>query len=339
MDCKISKRISLLSFLMTLMIVVFHCQCQGDPTGFGTADVFLFTALSENIDTFGMVAMSYFFAITGFLLFYKLDFSTYPAKIKKRVFSLLIPFLIWQVIFICYQLCLGAKYNIADTLSSIFFMSAKPPNGVLWYVYAVFLLAVLSPLWLFVFKSKIAGLLTTAIVPIVSYILLKFTPVFTESFMSYGYIDQIIDNLPAYCFGAWCGYWQGKIDKSDVFGGCLIAALCALFFNNMLSGLFVYTVIRLLPIALIYLLPVKEGKGRVFHTSFLIYAIHRPIQMFVRDHGFSLILKGVGSIFLANVIYILLSLVLVIFAAWLIYRVLSKLSPLALRLLTGGRAG
>lgn len=339
MDRKISKRISLLSFIMTLLIVVFHCQCQGDSSNFGKVDTFLFTALSENIDTFGMVAMSYFFAITGFLLFYNLDFNTYQDKLKKRVFSLLIPFLVWQIIFICYQLCLGAKYDILNTLSSIFLMSAKPPNGVLWYVYAVFILAVLSPIWLFVFKSKLAGSLSIAIAPIVCHILLKFTPGFAEGFMSYGYIAQIIDNLPAYCFGAWCGYWYGKLDKGDVFVGCLIAALCALFFNNMLSGLFVYTLIRLLPIALIYLLPVKEGNGRVFHTSFLIYAIHRPIQMFIRDHGFSLILNSVGSIFLANVIYILLSLVMVIFAAWLIYRVLSKVSPKALALLTGGRAG
>ena len=94
MDSRISKRISLLSFVMTLAIVVFHCQCQGDPTNFGKADAFLFHTLSNNINTFGMVAMSYFFAITGFLLFYNLDFQTYQAKIKKRLYSLLVPFLI-----------------------------------------------------------------------------------------------------------------------------------------------------------------------------------------------------------------------------------------------------
>ena len=286
-----------------------------------------------------MVAMSYFFAITGFLLFNNLDFKTYPAKIKKRLFSLLIPFLIWQVIFICYQLCLGSKYNIIQTLSSIFLMSAKPPNGVLWYVYAVFILAILSPIHLLIFKSKIAGKLFTMIIPIVSYILLKFTPGFAEGFISYGYIDQIIDYLPAYCFGAYCGYWHDKSDKSGMFGSCLIAVLCSLFFNNMFSGLFVYTVIRLLPIALIYLLPIKENKEKVFHTSFLIYAIHRPIQMLVRDHGFHVILRCVNSIFIANVIYILLSLGLVILTAFLIYKVLNRFAPKVLQILTGGRAG
>ena len=300
MDSGVSKRISLLSFIMTLLIVVFHCQCQGDPALFSKTDAFLVNALEDNINTFGMVAMSYFFAITGFLLFCKLDFKTYQAKIKKRVWSLLIPFLIWQVIFICYQMCLGARYNIADTLSSIFLMSAKPPNGVLWYVYAVFILAVLSPVQLWIFQSKLAGRLTIMIVPIVCHILLKFTPGFAEGFVSYGYISQIIDNFPAYCFGAYCGYWFDKADRHDMFGDCLLAALCALFFNNMLGGLFVYTMIRLLPLALIFLLPINENKDRVFHTSFLIYAIHRPIQMVVRDHGFDLILRYAGSIFLAN---------------------------------------
>ena len=339
MDQKISKRISLLSFIMTLMIVVFHCQTQGDPANFGKADAFLVNALAMNINTFGMVAMAYFFAITGFLLFYKLNFETYKTKIKRRLFSLLIPFLIWQVIFICYQSCLGAKYDIADTLSSIFLMSAKPPNGVLWYVYAVFILAVLSPIHLLVFRSRTLGQLSILVIPIVSYILLKFTPGFAEGFVSYGYIAQIIDYLPAYCFGAYCGYWYCEADKNEIFGGCLLAVLCALFFNNMSEGLFVYTIIRLLPIAMIFLLPVSENKGRVFHTSFLIYAIHRPIQMFIRDHGFHLILKYVGSIFVANMIYILVSLVLVVFAAYLIYRVMNRIAPKALSLLTGGRAG
>ncbi len=339
MDGKISKRISLLSFVMTLVIVVFHCQCQGDPTNFSTADVFLVDALSDNINTFGMVAMSYFFAITGFLLFNNLNFETYPKKLKKRLFSLLLPFLIWQIIFIGYKLCLGAKYSIGDLLSSIFLMSAKPPNGVLWYVYAVFVLAVLSPIQLFIFKSKIAGKVSIIIISIASYILLKFTPSFAEGFVSYGYMAQIIDYLPAYCFGSYCGYWHNKTNKNNMFGSCLITVLCSLFFNNMISGVFVYTVIRLLPIALIYLLPINENKDRVFHTSFLIYAIHRPIQMLVRDHGFHLILKCVDSIFIANVIYILLSLGLVILAAFLIYKVLNRIAPKALALLTGGRAG
>lgn len=338
MDRKISQRISLLSFLSTLMIVVFHCQTLGDPAGFGRADAFLVNALADNIDTFGWVAMSFFFGITGFLFFYGLSFETYKTKIKNRLHSLLIPFLIWQVIFICYQACLGARYDIADTLSSIFLMSAKPPNGVLWYVYAVFILALLSPVQLLIYRSKIAGLLSIVIVPIVSHILMKHTPDFAEGFVSYGYISQIIDDLPAYCFGSYCGYLYGKADRTEVFGSCLIAALCSLFFNNMISGLFVNTIIKLLPMALIYLLPINETKARVFHTSFLIYAIHRPIQMFIRDHWFHLILKYAGSIFVANIIYILLSVAMVIFAAYLIYRILSHLSPKALGLLTGGRA-
>lgn len=321
------------------MIVVFHCQTQGDPAGFGRVDAFLVNALAENIDTFGMVAMTYFFSTTGYLLFYRLSFETYKSKLKKRVFSLLIPFLVWQVIFICYQSCLGAKFDIADTLSSIFLMTEKPPNGVLWYVYAVFLLAVLSPVQLLIYRNKIAGLLSIMVIPIVCHVLLKFTPGFAEGFVSYGYLAQIIDYFPAYCFGGYCGYLCGKADRSEVFGSCLIAALCSLFFNNILDGLFIYTVIQLLPMVLIHLLPVSEGKGRVFHTSFLIYAIHRPIQMFIRDHGFHLILKYAGSIFIANVIYILLSVVMVIFAAYLIYRVLNRFAPKVLSLLTGGRAG
>lgn len=338
MDTKISKRITLMSFAMTIIIVIYHCECQGDPSGYGQLDVFLFNVLSDNINTFGTVAMSYFFAVTGFLLFFNLNFKNYGAKIKKRVFSLFIPYLLWQAITIVYSVCLGAKPNILDTLSSIFFMSAKPPNGALWYVYAVFILALLSPIILLLFKNKYIGFISIISVPLVSYALAVYNSDIVGNFINYGYVKNIINYLPAYFFGAFCGYYYNKMNKHNVYGYCLIAVLVMLFANSIMNGLFTYTIIRILPIAIITLIPINENKTRVFHTTFLIYCIHQTIQVLIRNKLFDTILKYVNSIFIANVIYILLTLTIVILVAYLIYKVLNRFAPKVLALLTGGRA-
>ncbi len=338
MDTKISKRITLLSFVMTIIIVLFHCECQGDPSGYGQIDVFLFNILSDSLDTFGTVAMSYFFAVTGFLLFINLCFNNYVSKIKKRVFSLLIPYLLWQVIYIVMDFCLGTKFNFIDTFSSIFLMSAKPPNGVLWYVYAVFVLALLSPIMLLLFKNKYIGIISMITVPLISYALLASSSDIVSSFVNYGYIKSIIGYLPAYYFGAFCGYYYNKMDKRNMFGCCLIAVLVMLFMNNILSGLFTKTIISLLPMALITLIPINENKEKVFHTTFLIYCIHKTIQILIRNKLFDTILKYVNSIFIANIIYMLLTLTVVILVAYLIYKVLNRFAPKVLALLTGGRS-
>ena len=88
--------------------------------------------------------MSYFFTATGFLFFLGLSWEKIPSKIRKRVKTLLIPYVAWEIIATCYYAAIGRIYSFNAWVSTVFLFNAWPPDGALWYVYAIFLLACCS---------------------------------------------------------------------------------------------------------------------------------------------------------------------------------------------------
>lgn len=105
MEKKLSERISVLGFLMTCVIAVYHVGTPGNPVN--AFDMKWNTFIGYVFDTLAVLAMSHFFAVTGYLLFYKLDLENYQAKIKKRVYSLFLPYCVWQIIITIKAIILG----------------------------------------------------------------------------------------------------------------------------------------------------------------------------------------------------------------------------------------
>lgn len=103
-------------------------------------------------------AVPSFFFISGYLFFYKVEvftFDTYLYKIKRRIKSLLIPYLIWNTIAISYPLSLyffrgvALPDNLGDWL--LYYWDADdiynlPLNYPLWFVRDLMVVSVLSPL-------------------------------------------------------------------------------------------------------------------------------------------------------------------------------------------------
>lgn len=103
-------------------------------------------------------AVPSFFFISGYLFFYSVEeftFGTYVYKIRRRIKSLLIPYLIWNTIAISYPLSLyffrgiALPDNIGDWL--LYYWDADdlynlPLNYPLWFVRDLMVASVLSPL-------------------------------------------------------------------------------------------------------------------------------------------------------------------------------------------------
>ena len=68
----------------------------------GVIDLWLNDHVSIAFNQIGILAMSYFFTVTGFLLFSGLSYGKISSKIRKRVKTLLIPYLVWELIATCY---------------------------------------------------------------------------------------------------------------------------------------------------------------------------------------------------------------------------------------------
>ena len=100
----LSRTISVLRFPLIVGVVFIHSRMkeitiQGDTIRFDS-----WTWLAHTMDFFSTVlpaiCVPLFFFISGFLFFYKCDFSkdVYKQKVKRRGNSLLVPYLIWNFI-------------------------------------------------------------------------------------------------------------------------------------------------------------------------------------------------------------------------------------------------
>lgn len=150
MNEEISEKISALSFIFACGVVLFHF----DPfniygIGFnenGITDV-VCRFINTWINYLAAYGNHFFFLISAFLLYYNLDNKNYKTKIKRRLATLMIPYLIWQFVYliVLYPTLIaevGFDAVIEGLLTSGF-------DGPLWFVLELTILLIfVKPLML-----------------------------------------------------------------------------------------------------------------------------------------------------------------------------------------------
>ena len=159
MNKELREKIPVISFLMMMEVLLYHCESPSNELAVSALDLKLNTAIDNLVTGVpSLLCMSWFFALTGFLLFRNLSFQNLGSKMKARVQTLLVPYLLWQIIYIIKSILQGNEWTLEDMFGQVFLLRIWPPLGAFWYVYTVFLFAVLfSPLLLLLFKNKKVG--------------------------------------------------------------------------------------------------------------------------------------------------------------------------------------
>jgi surface polysaccharide O-acyltransferase-like enzyme len=96
--------------------------------------------------------MGYFFFVSGYLFFRKFDMSQLLRKWKTRVRSLLVPFLIWNVI--AFAVLWHFKVPEGLKLWQLFLDVNNLADGPLWYVLCIMEYIVLTPVIYYLLKNK-----------------------------------------------------------------------------------------------------------------------------------------------------------------------------------------
>lgn len=147
-----SNVISILRFPLIICVICIHAQIGGNGA------VYLQRLLGDEL---GRLAVPIFLMISGFLFFseYK-DFTKedYFLKIRKRISTLLIPYLLWNLIaYICYAIRTG--FNLIEFAKSFWIINipgrsgSSPIDGPLWYVRDLFIIMIISPIVYYVIKK------------------------------------------------------------------------------------------------------------------------------------------------------------------------------------------
>ncbi|SIO10474.1 acyltransferase [Fibrobacter sp. UWB11] len=171
-----SRSISSLKVIFCFLIILLHAHYH-IPSVESVSDVGSFVYelqkfIREYFSTFlADLAIPGFALISGYLFFATAEFSkeAYNKKIKNRVFTLLIPYIVWNLIVFAGDVALAflGKNNLVNNTEWDFlnvlniFWSIKgngagtcPYNGPLWYIRDLFILCLLTPVIYPLLKSR-----------------------------------------------------------------------------------------------------------------------------------------------------------------------------------------
>lgn len=166
-----SQKIKVLSFVAIMMVLFIHAvfsEAKDFPASAYIQEFCAFSGLS-------FVANPLFYSISGYLFFLGVSRvrDCYP-KIRKRTRTLLVPYIIWNIIFVLWYVVLGlipgvSKFVNSDMTSglinngplhALYELFIAPAGFQLWYVRDLLIYVMLSPaIYLLVKHLRAVGLI------------------------------------------------------------------------------------------------------------------------------------------------------------------------------------
>lgn len=353
-----SKVINLLRIPMIVMVVILHSYTATQNMDWAGRNGDLYKALSYELSlVLGNVAVPVFFFISGYLFFLheKTDKINYCQKWGRRIKTLLVPYILWNIMTIGLYLVLQilpptAKYftseqNIIYSYSLEDFFRAfwdcgqwnsgngTPVLSPFWFIRNLIILSLLSPV---IHKLneffKIWWILPLVLLWCVTYNMA--TPYESIIFFSIGsFLGEKKINISAYS-------WK-MLKILMITEVCLFIAHNYLHFytEHIIAALFTQRMLYVTAIPLIFTLGaffVKKGfvgsrENATF--AFVIFACHYPILLAVRKVMVKMMTEA-GDVLSA--LFYIGAVGVVVMICWFIYKLLLKV-PFLCSVLCGGR--
>ena len=164
-----SNKLIWYNFILSLMIVSYHAFNVGVYDlgyNFGNLGKILYN-IEVYISAIQTVAVPTFFIISGFLFFYTFSLDKLLYKYKKRFYSLLIPYIIWNTIsFIYYMIITNIPFIqskmsmgvIELNMENIFEGIIMGKYNALWFIRVLMCLVLIAPFIYYFTRNKKRGL-------------------------------------------------------------------------------------------------------------------------------------------------------------------------------------
>lgn len=203
-----SRKITFLNVLLTFAMVLLHAKTPerwGLPLDMSNPFIYM-------VNVFTQLGVPMFFFISGLLFYRNCNFKDIERKLHSRVHSLLIPYIIWNVLFVGIFFALTHisfihdKMHIGNVLNDpmeIIYAIINARYTVLWFVKDLMIFCLLSAGVFLALKNK-AMAYTVLILSILNAIV-----------GDYGY-ENIFMWFPMYFSGAIVGRFY--LDRSTVYG-------------------------------------------------------------------------------------------------------------------------
>lgn len=166
------KKKTILSFLAIIFVVIIH-NSASEQYSF-TPNFFTNLTLDiRNVFAYGLgaIAVPLFFFLSGFATFRNYKLKLYPQKLKSRVKTLIIPYLIWNTIGLLFAIIYTYTpiSNLIAGRESFFPTTSNILEGIFlykynfqfWFLYDLIIYTILSPLIYLLIKNKYIGILSS----------------------------------------------------------------------------------------------------------------------------------------------------------------------------------
>ena len=300
---EMSARFTNMSFVCACLVVLIHieiCPEFGAPLWW-VEQLFAHKGMTN-------VAVPFFFLSSGFFLAGNVrSLNWYGTAIVKRVRSLLVPFVAWNVLYRLFLLtleCVSPRLGymphipfpvysqVSDVVNAIGINPlALPGHPHLWFVRCLFLYVLISPLVVRVVRKLHSLWCWGGIFLALVFTLLK-VPSEVKEFVSYYYS---IEGLFYFSFGmalrmqccrGWTGYFFGKgkaLLATGILLSCIPSVCCFVLGRDMemLAYAFRIAATPFLMYGLWSVMPGRNVFGPLAGCAFPIYILHKFALLFI----------------------------------------------------------
>ncbi|MBA2482562.1 MAG: acyltransferase [Planctomycetes bacterium] len=306
-----SDKIKILGLILTVFVVFHHAH----NLQFATSEIHAGVRYTESFFHYGLrgFAVPFFFIASAYFLCARSGFlRAYPGEVRKRVSSLLVPFVVWSAGWLLVMMALqsvpalGGSFgretiSFADPVGIVRLLTLDPIPHPLWYMRDLFLLAILSPLIVALLSTR-----TGAVAYVAGSLALWYSVPSIQ--------QREVQDLFFFGVGAWLAIHQPKIPavplgaKLFLLAGSLglIGYHCWWVENKQVETQFLLNTGVLLGLPALWLL--YDDVAEYLHTprtvraseyALFIYMAHEPTLSLVRKA--MIMVTGGGSAALAVV--------------------------------------
>lgn len=173
------KKKTIVSYLLSVFVFLIHISSLSNYKNSGgfisVVNNFLEIFFKRTITSYAVVL---FFIISGVLFFRNYDKTMYFDKIKSRIKTLAIPFLIWNVIWMFFEIVTSYTFlssyfigrekfeiTVSNVLNAIFHYGC---NGPFWFIFELFFFVIITPIIDKIIKNKYIGFSVALVILILS---------------------------------------------------------------------------------------------------------------------------------------------------------------------------
>jgi len=351
-----SERINLLRFPLIVGVVLIHAHDNTIVFSGGENITVQPSLIASSIMVFisevmARVAVPVLFLISGFLFFSGFQWSSknYFTKLKSRVRTLLVPFLLWNLIVLAFYALAQSlpatqgffndkktavnQLKFLELLTVVFGIGRLPICYQFWYIRELMLLAVLAPIFHLIHKTA-PRIFLLAVFILWFFTLLPLYPLSSSAILFF-YLGSLaaVTNKSIFLFD--------KYGKNFMMAYFVFAVMDLLtkdyYYNQYIHRIGIVMGVASVLYVSKYLLENTKFKNFflwVGSSSFFLFAVHEPALTILRKIIYKVF--EINSSMLVLILYFFMSL-LIITLSVIGYFFLKPKVPRLMSILTGGR--